>query len=83
MEHPDLVVAEAFGTRPEAEFAKGLLEAGGIPSMIQSDTIGGMRDHVAWSGAGFKLLVRQDDADAARDLLKPSNLSGDAEADSV
>ena len=82
MEHPDLVVVEAFGTRPEAEFAKGLLEAGGIPSMIQSDTLGGMRDHVAWSGAGFKLLVRQDDADAARDLLKPTTLNGDNEADS-
>jgi hypothetical protein len=28
-----------------------------------------MRDHLAWSGAGFKILVREDDASAAHDLL--------------
>jgi len=28
-----------------------------------------MREHLAWSGAGFKILVREDDASAARDLL--------------
>jgi hypothetical protein len=71
MEHPDLVVVQAFGTRAEAELAKGALESAGIAAMIQSDSVGGMRDHLAWSGAGFKLLVRQDDADSARDVLAP------------
>jgi hypothetical protein len=28
-----------------------------------------MREHLAWSGIGFRLLVRADDAEAARDFL--------------
>ena len=37
--------------------------------MIQADTAGGMREHLAWSGAGFKIFVREEDASAARELL--------------
>ena len=37
--------------------------------MIQADTAGRQRDHIAWSGAGFKLLVREEDAADARELL--------------
>ena len=41
--------------------------------MIQADTAGGMREHLAWSGAGFKLLVREEDLTAAREILKPTD----------
>lgn len=71
MRHPELVVVKAFGSRPEVDIAKGALEAAGIDAMIQADTAGGMRDHLAWSGMGFRLLVREDDANAARDVLQP------------
>jgi hypothetical protein len=71
MPHPKLVVVKTFGSRPEADLAKGALEAAGIDAMIQADTAGGMREHLAWSGLGFRLLVREDDADAARDVLEP------------
>ena len=64
-----LVVVQSYGNRPEAELAKGLLEAAGIPAMVQADTAGGMREHIAWAGAGFKVLVREEDATEARDLL--------------
>ena len=37
--------------------------------MIQADTAGRQRDHIAWSGAGFKLLVREEDAADAREVL--------------
>jgi hypothetical protein len=30
-----------------------------------------MRDHLAWSGFGFKLLVREHDAAAAHEILHP------------
>jgi len=30
-----------------------------------------MRDHLAWSGFGFKLLVREQDAAAAHGILQP------------
>ena len=58
--------------------AKGALEEAGIEAIIQADTAGGMREHLAWSGAGFKILVREDEAIAARDVLV--SLVGDGES---
>jgi hypothetical protein len=72
MEPPKLAVVYTTGNRPEAELAKSTLAAAGIPAMIQSDTVGGMREHLAWSGSGFQLLVREEDATAAREVLAPS-----------
>lgn len=69
MDQTNLVLVQSYNTRPEADLAKAELDAAGIQSMIQADTAGGMREHLAWSGAGFKLLVREQDASAARDLL--------------
>ncbi len=69
MNDADLVVVRAFGTSTEAEIARSALEAAGIDSMIQADTGGGMRPHLAWAGAGFRVLVRAEDAAAARDVL--------------
>ncbi len=71
MEHPKLILVHAYGTRPEAELAVSQLESAEIPAMIQSDSVGGMREHLAWSGAGFKILVREEDVAAARELLIP------------
>jgi len=69
MQQTNLVVVHAYGSRPEAELAKGALEDAGIPAMIQADTAGGMREHLAWSGEGFRILVREEDATDARDML--------------
>ena len=43
--------------------------------MIQADRAGGMRDHLAWSGFGFRVLVREEDVAAARNVLNPTNAS--------
>ena len=75
MRHNDLVVIQSFGAQVEADIAKGLLESAGIDAMIQADRAGGMRDHLAWSGFGFKVLVRDEDASAAHELLESA--SGD------
>ena len=72
MRQPKLIVVQAFNSRAEAELAKGALEAARVDAMIQADTAGGMREHLAGSGAGFRLLVREEDAAAARDVLKSS-----------
>ena len=64
-----LVVIQSFGTQFEAELAKGVLEQADIRAIIQGDTAGRMREHLAWSGAGFKILVRKSDATRARDVL--------------
>jgi hypothetical protein len=80
MQHPKLVVVQSYGSRAEADLAKGALEDAGIQAMVQADTAGGMREHLAWSGAGFQILVREEDATAARDLLAPLT-EGDPDAD--
>jgi hypothetical protein len=69
MQTHNLIVVHAFGSQPEAEIAKSALEGAGIEAMIQADSVGGMRTHVAWSGAGFKILVREEDAADARLVL--------------
>jgi len=71
MQDAKLVVVQSYGSRPEADLAKGALEDAGIQAMVQADTAGGMREHLAWSGAGFKILVREEDATVARDVLAP------------
>ncbi|HKB09536.1 MAG TPA: DUF2007 domain-containing protein [Vicinamibacterales bacterium] len=69
MPEADLVVVHSYGTQPEADLAKSALDAAGIDSMIQADTGGGMRPHLAWAGVGFQVLVREDDLGAAREVL--------------
>lgn len=78
MQHSKLVVVQSYGSRPEADLAKGVLEDAGIQAMIQADTAGGMREHLAWSGAGFKILVREEDATVARDVLIPPAEGGES-----
>jgi hypothetical protein len=76
MQSANLVVVHAYGSQTDAEMAKSVLGAADIDSMIQSDSAGGMRPHMAWASGGYKLLVREDDAAAAREVL-------DTPADSV
>src|SRR5262249_35625045 len=69
MSEGDLVVVQSYSTEGEAEVAKGVLESSGIDAMIQADTAGRMREHLAWSGLGHRVLVREEDATEARRLL--------------
>jgi Putative prokaryotic signal transducing protein len=71
MQDAKLIVVQSCGSQIEAQLVKGALEAAGIEAMIQADTAGRMREHLAWSGAGFKILVREEDTAAARDALAP------------
>ena len=66
----DLVVVHTFASQPEAALAQSALAAAGIESMIQADSVGGMRPHVAWASGGFKVLVREEDEEEARDILE-------------
>ena len=69
MSQSDLVVVQSYATEGEAAIAKGVLESSGIDAMIQADTAGRMREHLAWSGLGHRVLVREEDAAAARSIL--------------
>lgn len=75
MQDPKLVIVKSYGNRVEAELAKGALENAEIQATIQSDTVGHMREHIAWSGAGFRIVVREEDVAAARDVLAATNES--------
>ena len=77
MDHTKLVVVQSYGSRLPADMAKGALEDAGIQAMIQADTAGGMREHLAWGGAGFKILVREEDATLAREVLNPPTEAGE------
>jgi hypothetical protein len=69
MSESDLVIVQSYATEGDAEVAKGVLQSSGIGTMIQADTAGRMREHLAWSGLGHRVLVREEDAAAARSLL--------------
>jgi len=81
MVEANLVIVGEFSSEPEAEIAKSALEAAGIDAMIQSDTAGHMRTHIAWSGAGFRILVRDEEAATAREILKTPVQNLDAETE--
>ena len=76
MDRTKLIVVDRFASQVEADLAKSALESAGIDAMIQADRAGGMRDHLAWSGLGFKVLVREGDAAEAQDVLQ-APLEGD------
>lgn len=71
MDRSKLAVVNRFASQVEADLAKSVLESAGIDATIQADRAGGMRDHLAWSGFGFKVLVREEDAVGAHDVLHP------------
>ncbi len=66
MDEP-LRVIRTFVNNFDAEIARSALEAAGIDAMIRSDDCGGTRPHL-WMG-GVELLVRQEDAAEADELL--------------
>ena len=66
----DLIVVHTFASQPEAEIAKSALQSAGIDAMIKADTAGGMRPHLAWSGGGFQVLVREEDVGEAKEVLE-------------
>ena len=69
MSDSDLVVVHRFNTSEEAELAKSALEAAGIAAMVRRDNGGGMQPALAWAGAGVEVIVRTEDAEAARGVL--------------
>ena len=71
MRDAELVVVDSFSSQPEADMARSALESAGIDAISQADTAGGMRPHLAWSGGGFQVLVREEDAADARQVIEP------------
>ena len=69
MSDTDLIVVHSFFSQAEADMAKSALDAAGIDAIVQEDSGGGMRPALAWAGVGFRVFVRPEDEQAARDVL--------------
>jgi len=63
-----LIVVGTFLNHIEADMAQGALAAADIESMISADDAGGLRPHLSL-GSNVRLLVRAEDAEAARKIL--------------
>jgi hypothetical protein len=61
----------SYSTREEAKLAQSALEAAGIPSTLQADDAGGAYPFDLTGGA--RLLVAEEDAPAAREILPGSD----------
>ena len=68
MSDTELVVVRTFNDRIEAELAQSALEAAGIESMVRGDDAGGTQPGL-WASEGVAVLVREEDATNAREIL--------------
>ncbi len=66
-----IIPIKAYSTRMDADLAKAVLEANGIDSIVSADDAGGMEPWLALS-QHIQILVREEDAGVARDLLEDS-----------
>ncbi|MCK9555937.1 DUF2007 domain-containing protein [bacterium] len=71
---PDLVVIRNYIDEIPANLAKAALEGSGIDAMIRKDDCGGMKPYMQ-VGTGIQLLVRQEDAERAEEVLKDAEKS--------
>lgn len=69
------VVVARYGRRYEAEFARGFLEDAGIPAVVAADDAGGA-DLGLSMARSVPLLVRAEDAERAREVLRDADLPG-------
>jgi hypothetical protein len=65
----ELVVVATYRYRHEAEIGRTMLEANGVDAVISADDFGGVQPMLG-AVSGVRLLVRRQDARAARALLK-------------
>lgn len=68
-EPDELVVAQIYSYRAEAELARSALEANGIEAMVEADDCGGQRPLLG-ANLGVRLLVRRADERKAKSFLE-------------
>ena len=68
----DFVCVKTCLSKPEADVVKTVLEGSGIEVMISADDCGGMRPHLTFLTGGIRLMVKQEDAQKALEILKNS-----------
>jgi hypothetical protein len=71
-----LVRVQTYSDRMSAETAKNYLEVHGIVAMLSSDDAGGVRPELTLA-RGVKLWVKEEDHQAARELLEDAKIQPD------
>jgi putative signal transducing protein len=66
------IVLRTFTNDLEAQAFRSLLEARGLAVLIEVDNCGGMRPHFDYT-MGIKLMVPEQDADQARELIQAAD----------
>ena len=66
--HHDVTVVRTFSYRYQGEVARGVLEAAGVPCMLQVDDSGGSEVGMSFANPA-RLLVRVEDLEQADELL--------------
>ena len=69
MTERELVVVRTFSNKFEADVAKSALDGAGIESMVRTDASGNVQPGM-WMSNGVDLIVRAEDAAAARDIIE-------------
>jgi hypothetical protein len=70
----DLVPVAMFAVRPEALVARSLLESEGLYAFVPDLNILGADFDPAFSAGGYRVLVRADDLEQARAILKDAQM---------
>ncbi|MEJ0058591.1 MAG: DUF2007 domain-containing protein [Terricaulis sp.] len=78
----DLLVAALFLERSEAIVAHGLLESEGVYAVMPDFNVMSVEPGFAFTQGGFRLLVRADEVDRARAILRDAQVAS-AEAGNV
>ena len=66
--HDGWITLRTFISDLEAQEVRSRLEASGLRTMLEVDNCGGMRPHLDYT-TGVKLLVPEEEADQARELM--------------
>lgn len=76
--NPCSAVAGSFRHRHEAEMARGYLRASGIPSALLVDDAGGAYAGLALGTGTARVLVRHEDLQRARRVLRDAGMTQSA-----
>jgi len=67
----ETIVLTVFNTEMDARMTQDVLRDEGIAAFVFKDDGGGMEPHLQRTN-GVRLVVKRDDAERARQILKPS-----------
>ncbi len=66
----DLVTIATYVQRAEAMVARSLLESEGMRALVPEEHVMSTMPHLVHAGGGYRLMVRDRDAERAKELLR-------------